>query len=94
MVRWALTVKQHTGTGSNQFWETKVIDEVTGTREQALVRLWEHAVNFRPVHPRGGSLEQWVLRDGDDFLVVNRGASGSYSCKFRAYEILWHSVPT
>ncbi|WTW97305.1 hypothetical protein OG216_29900 [Streptomycetaceae bacterium NBC_01309] len=88
MVRWALTVDRHEGMGSGLIWTTSVIEEVTGTREQAFATLWQHALNHRPVHPRGGTVRRWVLRDGEGFLVVNKGASGDYSCKFQAYEIL------
>jgi hypothetical protein len=91
MVRWALTVKQYVGSGDNKVWEITVIDEVTGTREQALAALWQHALNFRPKHPMGGTQRRRVLRDGEDFLVINEGVSRAFPCWFRAQELLWDS---
>ncbi|MGP3967289.1 hypothetical protein [Streptomyces sp. 6N223] len=92
VVRWALTVKQNTGDANYQFWETTVIGEVTGTREQALAALWHHAVNFQPRHPRAGAKRRWVLRDGDGFLLASDGVTRDSLCEFRAYEILWDSA--
>lgn len=94
MIRWALTVDRHEGGGSGMFRTTAVVEEISGTHDQALARLWQLALNHRPTHPRGGTIRRWVLRDGDGFLVVNRGASGDFSCTYRAHEILADFVPT
>ncbi|MBO0883265.1 MAG: hypothetical protein J2P17_23600 [Mycobacterium sp.] len=91
IVRWALTVKQRQNTVDGMMWDTSVIDEVTGTREQALAQLWQHAVNFQPKHPRTDTIRRRVLRDGDGFLVINESRRRVVSCEFRAYEILWDS---
>ncbi|UGQ08948.1 hypothetical protein LO772_18370 [Yinghuangia sp. ASG 101] len=89
MVRWAMTVIE-TSRGEH----IKVIDEITGTREQALARLWHHAVHLHSPDPVAGSNEQWVLRDGDDgFIVIRKGLTGQYSRRFRIHEIVWHGMP-
>ncbi|MEO3749503.1 hypothetical protein [Streptomyces sp. B6B3] len=93
MTRWALVVKQLEGSGESLHWNAQLIGEVTGTREEALAVLRQHAQTFETRHP--WELHRRVLcRDGDDgFFVMNRGRTRDFPCEFRVYEVLWDSAP-
>ncbi|MBL1065967.1 hypothetical protein [Streptomyces sp. 7-21] len=91
MQRWALTVRELRGRQQWLHWDTKILGEVTGTYEQALAALYQHAVHYRGFHPIGGSSRRWVLRDGDGFIAIDQGVTRQVSSEFRVREVLWDS---
>ncbi|WP_255953637.1 hypothetical protein [Streptomyces odontomachi] len=84
MTRWALIVKSPSGAFAQQ------IDEVTGTREQALAALWHHAHTFKTPQPMNLT-RRTVCKDGDDgYVVVNWGLTRmNHIYEFRMHELLW-----
>lgn len=84
MTRWALIIKSSSGVYAQQ------IDEVTGTREQALAALWHHAQTYRTPQPMN-LVRRTVCQDGDDgYTIVNWGLTRiNYIYKFRMHEVLW-----
>ncbi len=93
MRRWALVLKELTGSGQSMHWNARLLGEMTGTREQALAALRQHAQTADTRHPLDPR-RRVVCLDGDDgFFVINRGVTRDFPCEFRVYEILWDSAP-
>ncbi|WP_059009486.1 hypothetical protein [Streptomyces specialis] len=88
MVRWGLIVEEVVSWGQGQRWGARLLAEMGGTREEALAALWHHAYSYKPRHPTSPQ-GRLVFREADGFLVINKGATADYPCRFKIAELLW-----
>ncbi|WP_432136281.1 MULTISPECIES: hypothetical protein [unclassified Streptomyces] len=88
---WGLIVEETTGMGDRKAYAAKVLEHVTGTHEQAMARLEEHARSYSPEHPMN-AVSTRLYRTGEGFLLVKEGSMRSYGCRFAVAEVLYDSV--
>lgn len=89
--RWGLIVEETTGTGERKTYSAKVLEHVTGTREQAMARLEECARSYGTEHPMN-SISTRLYRTAEGFLLVKEGSMRGYGCRFSLAEVLYDSV--
>ncbi|BBA97140.1 hypothetical protein RVR_2750 [Actinacidiphila reveromycinica] len=96
--RWGLIVEESKG-GRYGFVRCRVLEVVTGSREDALARLEGHATTYQPRQERHPPRTR-LFRSADGFLLVGSGAPGEYAddwhvlCRFSAAELLRDSEDT
>lgn len=88
--RWGLIVEETEGVGNGRTTTTNVLEEVTGTREQAMTRLQALARSHQPSHPSNASRTR-LYRTDDGYLLVSEGAMRNYGCRFSVAELLYDS---
>lgn len=91
MQRWGLIVEQTKGYGQNRWWRADVMEELMGSREDALRRLQILAEGFTPTHPAMGTRRKRAYRIQDGFLVLYTGAMEDFPCRFLAAELIFDS---
>ncbi|MCW2875417.1 hypothetical protein [Actinacidiphila oryziradicis] len=90
MATWGLFVEETEGSGDNRRWEAEMLGHFEGTHEEAMEELRRHAVHYKPRHPLSVR-RSWLYRDGDGYLMINRGMTSTYHCRFTAAELVWDS---
>ncbi|MEU0157337.1 hypothetical protein ABZ154_00415 [Streptomyces sp. NPDC006261] len=92
MPRWGLLVEQNVGLGGQRrVWSSGVMDQVDGTREEALEVLRQRAQAYKPVHPASPKRRR-LYRERDGFVLVLDGAWQSFHCRFTVMEELYDSA--
>ncbi|MFD4910799.1 hypothetical protein [Kitasatospora purpeofusca] len=90
MGRWAVVVEETEGIGDDRIWGSKVLAEVTGTREEAVAELRRLVPTYTPQHPFNARRRR-LLRNGDSYLLILQGSMRDYHCVFKVWELLWDS---
>lgn len=86
-VRWGLVVEEVRGTDHTSY-RAEVLEDFTGSREDAMGRLEARARAYVPVYPFSHRRTR-LYRTGDGFLLVSEGATTrSYGCRFSLAELL------
>ncbi|MFI2436385.1 hypothetical protein [Streptomyces sp. NPDC018693] len=88
---WGLIVEETTGMGERKAYAAKVLEHVTGTREQAMARLEECARSYVPEHPMN-PISTRLYRTAEGLLLVKEGSMRTYGCRFSVAEVLYDSV--
>ncbi|MFW6691974.1 hypothetical protein [Streptomyces sp. MAR4 CNX-425] len=89
--RWGLIIEETDGLGDRKSMSANVLEDFTGTREEAMARLEAHARAYRPQHPANSSHSR-LYRTADGFLLISKGSMRSYGSRFSLAELLYDSV--
>jgi len=88
-VQWGLVVEEMRGMDRLSY-RAEVLEDFTGTREEAMTRLEARARAYVPQYPTR-SVRTRLYRTGDGFLLVSDGSLRSYGCRFSLAELLHDS---
>ncbi|MDX2648015.1 hypothetical protein OG937_14365 [Streptomyces sp. NBC_00510] len=87
MARWGLFAEETVGSGDARRWEFELLGHAEGTREEALGKLEEAALAYRPSKPFSVR-RSWLYRSGEGFVQVNEGVTTTYICRFTVAELV------
>lgn len=87
MARWGLFAEETVGSGDARRWEFELLGHADGTREDALRRLEEAALAYRPSKPFRVRRSR-LYRSGEGFVQVNEGVTTTYLCRFTVAELI------
>lgn len=89
--RWGLIVEENAGRGQGLWWRAKVLEEVVGSREEALRRLQLLAEVYKPKHPTFETRRKRAYRLNDGFFVLYLGAIEEFPCRVSVAEMIFDS---
>ncbi|MDX3095134.1 hypothetical protein PV703_03025 [Streptomyces sp. ME01-24h] len=87
MARWGLFAEETVGSGDARRWEFELLGHADGTREEALRKLEEAALAYRPSKPFSVRRSR-LYRSGEGFVQVNEGVTTTYLCRFTLAELI------
>lgn len=88
--RWGLIVQEMEGV-YNSSYSAAVLEEFTGTREEALARLEVRARSYTARHPLNPVKTQ-LYRTDDGFLLISHAGLRGYGARFSLGELLHDSA--
>lgn len=89
---WGLFVVELRGAPQAQHWRERLLDEVYGTREQAMATLCQHAARYQ-TNALLAEKRRLVLEENQGYLLVLQGRRSGMLIRFFLRRVVWESAP-